>query len=112
MTVRTCHKRHPFPVMVFAMLTWVFLLCSSQPAYSGNEEPETQNTVDTLEIKKTISPIEERLLDPEFDVRIPRGSRLQPWHDVNSMYPRRTLPISQLAQNNPMQDFLLPHYHC
>jgi hypothetical protein len=111
MTVRTYHKRYPFPVIVFAILPLVFLLFTSQPAYSGNEEPETQNTVDTLDIKKTISPIEERLLDPEFDVRIPRGSRLQPWHDRNSMYPRRTLPLNQMAIQQRKQADLFPVYH-
>jgi len=98
-------------VMVFAILPLVFLLFSSQPAYSGNEEPETQNTVDTLEIKKTISPIEERLLDPEFDIRIPRGSRLQPWHDRNSMYPRRTLPLTQMAMQHRKVVDLFPVNH-
>ncbi len=98
-------------MMVFAILPLVFLLFSSQPAYSGNEEPETQNTVDTLEIKKTISPIEERLLDPEFDIRIPRGSRLQPWHDRNSMYPRRTLPLTQMAMQHRKVVDLFPVNH-
>jgi len=84
-------------VMVFAIVPMVLMLFLTQPAYSGNEKSETHTSADTLEIKNTVSPIEEKLLDPEFDVRIPRGSRLQPWHDVNSMYPRRTIPRNQFA---------------
>jgi hypothetical protein len=99
MTVKTYHKRFAFSVIVFAIVPMVSMLLLSRPAYSGNDQREKPFAVDTVEIKNTVSPIEEKLLDPEFDVRIPRGSRLQPWHDVHSMYPRRTIPRNQFAGN-------------
>jgi hypothetical protein len=37
-----------------------------------------------------------RLQDPNYDVRFERGS-LQPWHDIRSIYLRRTIPVTHLA---------------
>ena len=110
MPVRTYQKISAFPVMVFAMLPLVFLLFSIQPAYSGNDKNNEKNVVDTLEIKKSLTPIELKLQDPLFDIRTPEGTNLRPWHDINSMYPRRTVPRFQLAIHN--RNFLLPHYYC
>jgi hypothetical protein len=42
------------------------------------------------------NPLRIRLQDPNYDVRFERGS-LQPWHDIRSIYLRRTIPVMHLA---------------
>ncbi len=40
--------------------------------------------------------LRKRLEDPNYDSRYDRGT-LQPWHDIRSIYLRRTIPNNHLA---------------
>lgn len=68
-------------------------------------ETDTHNATDSLPAPH---PVHERLQDPDFDVRFNRG-KLQPWHDIKSVYPRRTIPMSLLA-TIPYQEKLLTSF--
>lgn len=77
--------------MVCLFLSFPFILRAQQ------DNPLPVSETDSVSAKPARFNIEERLKDPDFDVRLPNGARLRPWHDRNSMYPRRTLPLSQMA---------------
>lgn len=88
-----------FSILFLACLLASGVVFTATPSMhlAENNPPDSQSHSDTLELPRAPSPLEQKLKDPDFDVRMPGGSRLQPWHDINSMYPRRTLQISQMA---------------
>jgi hypothetical protein len=65
----------------------------------GNEPVDLPADSLTIQLNDSISqenPLRIRLQDPNYDVRFEKGS-LQPWHDIRSIYLRRTIPVTHLA---------------
>lgn len=98
-------QKQPFPIQqltrpygfLLILLVLCFLLFYPHNLAASEDPEKPIQTTDSISSVPDPINMEDRLRDPDYDVRIPTGVKLQPWHDRNSMYPRRTLPITQLA---------------
>lgn len=92
-----------FVVVKFSVvITTLALMMVGTPVKAYADHPEKnlkkkenreENAGDTIELPV---PMHQKLNDPNYDTRYDRGS-IQPWHDLKSIYLRRTIPLSQLA---------------
>jgi hypothetical protein len=78
---------------------FVVVSCSSVATIASFHFDDPKSTKNSVQPSDTILPandVQRKLDDPDFDIRFERGV-MQPWHDRKSVYPRRSVPLSQLA---------------
>lgn len=92
-----------FSLLVVSFFALSFYHSGAEQAHYASDNLIAEAHSDTLNPETlqndSIQPgdfLRKRLEDPNYDSRYDRGT-LQPWHDIRSIYLRRTIPNNHLA---------------